>query len=95
MSGMDSTLLSTNQTFEDLSALLENMNSGDGMLPKLLNDKQFADNIELSTKNLNLLLQDIRLNPRRYFKVFGKKVPAYTLPANDPAKKLLEDKGSN
>jgi len=95
MSGMDSTLLSTNQTFEDLSALLENMNNGDGMLPKLLNDKQFSDNIETSTKNLNLLLQDIRLNPRRYFKVFGKKVPAYTLPDDDPAKKLLEVNGSN
>jgi len=95
MSGMDSTLLSTNQTFEDLSALLENMNSGDGMLPKLINDKQFSENIELSTKNLNLLLQDLRLNPRRYFKVFGKKVPAYTLPENDPAQRILEQKASN
>lgn len=90
MSGLDSTLLTTNATFEELTNLLQNMNEGDGMLPRLLNDKSFSDNIELSTSNLNLLLQDLRLNPRRYFKVFGKKVPAYELPDNDPAKGILE-----
>lgn len=89
MTGMDSTLLTTNATFEELTALIENMNSGDGMLPKLINDKEFSQNIDLTTKNLNLLLQDLRLNPRRYFKVFGKKVPAYTLPEDDPAKEIL------
>ena len=61
------------------------------MLPKLLNDKSFSDNIELSTSNLNLLLQDLRLNPRRYLKVFGKKVPDYELPENDPAKGILQE----
>jgi len=95
MMGMDSTLLNTNESFEELTALLQNMNTGDGLLPKLLNDKEFSDNIELSTKNLNLLLQDLRLNPRRYFKVFGKKVPAYTLPEDDPAKNILEQNSSN
>ena len=71
------------------------MNEGDGMLPKLLSDKAFSDNIELSTANLNLLLQDLRLNPRRYFKVFGKKVPAYELPENDPANGVLENVTKN
>lgn len=91
MTGMDSTLLTTNATFEELTALIKNMNSGDGMLPKLINDKGFTEDLEMTTKNINLLLQDLRLNPRRYFKVFGKKVPAYTLPENDPAQAILNN----
>ncbi len=91
ITGLDSTLLTTNETFDELTSLIKNMNEGDGMLPKLLNDKTFSDNIELSTKNLNLLLQDLRLNPRRYLKVFGKKVPDYELPENDPAKGILQE----
>ena len=91
MNGLDTTLLTTNETFEELTSLIKNMNEGDGMLPKLLNDKSFSDNIELSTSNLNLLLQDLRLNPRRYLKVFGKKVPDYELPENDPAKGILQE----
>ncbi len=90
MSGLDTTVSTSNATFEELTTLLENMNNGDGMLPKLLHDETFSDNIELSTKNLNLLLQDLRLNPRRYLKVFGKKVPAYTLPEEDPAQPILD-----
>lgn len=90
MSGLDTTVSTSNATFAELTTLLENMNNGDGMLPKLLHDESFSDNIELSTKNLNLLLQDLRLNPRRYLKVFGKKVPAYTLPEEDPAQPILD-----
>lgn len=90
MSGLDTTVATSNATFEELTTLLKNMNNGEGMLPKLLHDESFSDNIELSTKNLNLLLQDLRLNPRRYLKVFGKKVPAYTLPTEDPAQSILD-----
>jgi len=37
-----------------------------------------------------LLLQDFRLNPKRYVNVsvFGKKQKDYTLPDNDPAEKI-------
>ena len=42
---------------------------------------------EFTTKNLNLLLQDLRLNPKRYahFSLFGKKQKEFTLPDEDPA----------
>jgi phospholipid/cholesterol/gamma-HCH transport system substrate-binding protein len=39
-------------------------------MAKLMNDKKLYDNIEASTKNLNLLLQDLRLNPKRYAHFF-------------------------
>jgi len=40
-----------------------------------------------ASRELDLLLQDFRLNPKRYVNVsvFGKKQKEYTLPENDPA----------
>jgi phospholipid/cholesterol/gamma-HCH transport system substrate-binding protein len=72
-----------------LDNTLAKLSEGDGSLAKLLNDPEFAENLELSLRNLNLLLQDIRLNPDRYthFKVtlFGKgKRNEYELPDSDP-----------
>ena len=84
---LKSTLQSASNTMTDLSQILKKMDSGDGSLAKLMNDKKLYQNIESTTKNLDLLLQDLRLNPKRYahFSVFGKKQKEYTLPQNDPA----------
>jgi phospholipid/cholesterol/gamma-HCH transport system substrate-binding protein len=67
--------------------VLTEIESGDGSLSRLLNDKQLYTNLEFTSKNLALLLQDIRLNPKRYINVsvFGKGQKEY-VPANeDPA----------
>ncbi len=85
MQGLDSTISSSTEAFTELSTMLDKMSNGDGTLTKLMNDDQLYDNIELSTQNLNLLLQDLRLNPRRYLRVFGKKSKEYVLPEDDPA----------
>ena len=64
------------------------MNSGDGTLAKLLNDKALYNNLELTSKNLSLLLQDLRLNPSRYVKVSvfgGGNDDEYVKPEDDPA----------
>lgn len=84
---LSATLVSTSATMQELSALLEKTQKGDGTVAKLLNDKKLYENLESTTRNLNLLLQDLRLNPKRYahFSVFGKKQEVYTFPANDPA----------
>ncbi len=89
---LKSTLNSANTAMKDLSDILNKVEKGEGTMAKLMNDKKLYDNIEASTKNLNLLLQDLRLNPKRYahFSVFGKKQKEFTLPENDPAAK--EDK---
>ena len=46
-------------------------------------------NLNNTSKNLDLLLQDFRLNPKRYVNVsvFGKKQKEYTVPELDPAMK--------
>jgi len=90
---LKNTLTTTNSTMEELSKTLIKINKGDGSLGKLMNDKELYNNLASSTKNLDLLLQDLRLNPKRYahFSLFGKKQNAYTLPDEDPANKLIPE----
>jgi phospholipid/cholesterol/gamma-HCH transport system substrate-binding protein len=51
------------------------INSKDGSLGLLLNDKTLYNNLESTSDKLNILLDDIRVHPRRYLNVsvFGKK----------------------
>ncbi|MDF1696200.1 MAG: MlaD family protein [Saprospiraceae bacterium] len=85
---LQGTLKTADQAMKDLDAVLTKANSGDGTLAQLLNDKKLYDNLEMTTKNLSLLLQDFRLNPSRYVKVSvfgGKNKDPYVKPENDPA----------
>ena len=87
LKGMEETMSQVSLTMNELKSIMEKMDNGDGTLGKLINDTELYDNLTSTTREVDLLLQDIRLNPRRYFKLFGKKVPAYELPENDPAGK--------
>ncbi len=60
------------------------LNSGKGTAGKLLKDDKLYDNLEKTTKELELLLQDLRLNPTRYINVsvFGKKNKPYQKPTD-------------
>lgn len=84
LKNVESTMNDASKTLEDLQGVLSKMSSGDGSMAQLMNDKELYTNLESTTDNLNLLLQDIRLNPRRYFKLFGKKSPEYEYPNEDP-----------
>jgi len=85
LKSLETTMNEATLMVKDLNKVLAAMDSKDGTLGLLLNDKQLYTDLESTMQNMNLLLQDIRLNPRRYLKVFGKKVPDYELPAVDPA----------
>jgi phospholipid/cholesterol/gamma-HCH transport system substrate-binding protein len=82
-----STLEVTSETMNQLSSVLTEIESGNGSLSKLLNDKQLYTNLEFTSQNLALLLQDIRLNPKRYISVsvFGKGQKEYIPAGEDPA----------
>jgi phospholipid/cholesterol/gamma-HCH transport system substrate-binding protein len=85
---LQGTLANTEKTMQNLDGLLTKAGSGDGTLSKLLNDKELYTNLELTSKNLSLLLQDLRLNPSRYVKVSvfgGKNKDPYVKPEEDPA----------
>lgn len=53
----------------------DKINSKDGSLGLLLNDKALYNNLQSTSDKLNILLDDIRVHPRRYvnISVFGKK----------------------
>ena len=53
----------------------DKINSKDGSLGLLLNDKGLYNNIEATSNKINILLDDIRVHPKRYvnISVFGRK----------------------
>ncbi|MBK8699527.1 MAG: MCE family protein [Saprospiraceae bacterium] len=86
---LENTLDATTSTMNDLTKLLTKLNDGGGSMGQLLNDKKLYTNLEATSKNLSLLLQDLRLNPKRYVNVslIGGKEKPYTKPEEDPANK--------
>lgn len=81
------TLASTDEMIKGLQEVVAKVDGGEGTLGQLINDKELYTNLETTSKNLSLLLQDLRLNPKRYVNVsiFGKKDKEYVVPEADPA----------
>ncbi|NYJ28026.1 MlaD family protein [Allomuricauda sp. ARW1Y1] len=81
------TLAEFQGTVSKLNGILAKIEEGEGSLGKLHKDDALYNNLAEASRELDLLLQDFRLNPKRYVNVsvFGKKQKEYTLPADDPA----------
>lgn len=79
------TVRNLNQTLAKVDGLMNNLNSGKGTAGKLLNDDALYNNLAKTSKELELLLQDVRLNPTRYVNVsvFGKKNKPYVAPKEE------------
>jgi phospholipid/cholesterol/gamma-HCH transport system substrate-binding protein len=73
-------------TLTNVDGILANLEKGKGSLGKLLNDDTMYTNLTKTSKELELLLQDLRLNPTRYVNVsvFGKKNKPYVAPLSEP-----------
>lgn len=69
------TLANLDSTITDLKSSIAQINSNNGTLGMLMNNKSLYENLEASTRKINILLDDIRVHPRRYvnISVFGKK----------------------
>lgn len=79
------TVRNLNQTLAKVDGIMNNLNSGKGTAGKLLNDDALYNNLAKTSKELELLLQDVRLYPTRYVNVslFGKKNKPYVAPTED------------
>ena len=62
-------------TMENINTLIADVKNGNGTLGKLMTDDKLYENLEGASLQLEQLLQDFKLNPKRYvhFSVFGKK----------------------
>ena len=77
------------KTLASVDKIMADVQSGKGTLGKLAKDETMYNNFSKTSKELELLLQDLRLNPTRYVNVslFGKKNKPYKAPVNDTIKK--------
>jgi phospholipid/cholesterol/gamma-HCH transport system substrate-binding protein len=84
------TVKNLNGTLAKVDGIMSDLNSGKGSAGKLLKDEALYENLKATTKELELLLQDVRLSPTRYVNVslFGKKNKPYVAPVNDTISKV-------
>jgi len=68
------TVSKLNNTIEQMNMALGKVNNENGSMGALLNDRRLYDNLSSTVNSLNLLLQDLRLHPKRYvnISVFGR-----------------------
>ena len=72
---LEKTLTTINSTISDLKNTIEKVNSDKGSIGLLINDPKLYNNLSATSNKLNLLLDDVRVHPKRYINVsvFGKK----------------------
>lgn len=92
ISELKGTLTTAEKTMNSVTSLIKKAESGDGSASRILNDPALYQNLNATSKQLSLLLQDLRLNPKRYVNVsvFGKKQKEYVEPKDDPATDTIE-----
>ena len=87
-------LSNLSESFDELDLVIENLSksssninsitseikAGDGLVNKVVYDEGFVKSLDQISSNINLLLEDLRMNPKRYvhFSLFGKKNKTYS-----------------
>jgi phospholipid/cholesterol/gamma-HCH transport system substrate-binding protein len=64
-----------NKNMDELSILMNDVNKGKGSLGKLMKDEELYNKLNATANSADLLLKDMKENPKRYvsFSVFGVK----------------------
>jgi len=72
---LEKTLNTLNGTIGELKSTIGKLNTNNGTAGLLLNDTKLYNNLTATANKLNVLLDDLKTNPKRYisFSVFGKK----------------------
>ena len=68
------------ESSENIDKIISEISEGEGSLNKLVFDDALINSLDAASKNINLLIKDLRLNPKRYvhFSLFGQKNKPYT-----------------
>lgn len=70
---LDETLDGMNKSVGELQGLIKSFNNDKGTLGKLLNDPAMYQNINNLMFSINTLVDDLKVNPKRYISIFGRK----------------------
>jgi phospholipid/cholesterol/gamma-HCH transport system substrate-binding protein len=73
--GIDEAVTEMKNTLKKLDNTISKIDSKEGTLGMLLNDRQLYDELHQTSRSLTILLDDFRTHPKRYvnISVFGKK----------------------
>ncbi len=76
---LEKTIENFSKTSYNLNLILSEISTGNGTFNKLIFDDSIINSLNSASENINLLLEDLRLNPKRYvhFSLFGKKNKPY------------------
>ena len=71
----NTTLQNANQAVSELQSFTSQLNNENSSLGKLMNDPSIYNHLDSTMNNASLLLEDLRLHPKRYvhFSLFGRK----------------------
>lgn len=72
---IDGVVAKLKESVDHLNDVINKVNSGDGSLGAMLNNKELYNNLNNTVSSLNTLMDDLRVHPKRYVNVsvFGKK----------------------
>lgn len=71
------TINSLQLTISNFDKILASIEKGEGSIGKLLNDDELYNNLKGASKEMEELLRDIKLHPKRYFRILSKKEIPY------------------
>ncbi|CAL2086951.1 MlaD family protein [Tenacibaculum sp. 190524A02b] len=76
---LGNTVKKLEETLANVNGLLDGMKKGKGTLGKLVTDDKMYTNLANASKELEELLREMKLNPKRFvhFSLFGKKAKPY------------------
>jgi len=76
---LEKTMKNLQTTANNFNSVLSKIEKGEGSIGKLLKDEGLYNNLSGASKQLETLLEDMKLNPKRYvhFSLFGKKQVKY------------------
>jgi phospholipid/cholesterol/gamma-HCH transport system substrate-binding protein len=74
---LNKTLLKAQVAIDGLSEVMYKMNHGEGTMGKLMTNDTLYNNLTGASKEMEELLKDMKLHPKRYFRVLSKKEIPY------------------
>ena len=86
-SKIKNTIQKINTSFSKIDSITKKINNNEGTLGKLIQNDSIYNNLNKSLEMLNELIEDIKINPKRYlhFSIFGR-TPVYVKKKDDDTK---------